>query len=71
MRYAFPFQDLLPDHEIKKSRDIGGKNPLLLCAFSGGSSDTIEKKQQWEGTKKRRLSKALDTSNRTDIEKPK
>ena len=46
----YSFKDVLSDTGIKKSRDIGGKNPLLVCRdyfninikipTSGGSSNT-------------------------------
>ena len=49
---CYSFQDFLSDAEIKRSRNIGGNNPLLICRdcfnsnieipTSGGSSNTRE-----------------------------
>ena len=55
---------------VKKSRDIGGKYPLLICSnyfktcvkvpTSGGSSNISEKKEQRNTTNSRKLKVALN-----------
>ena len=38
---CYSFQDVLSDAKIKRSRNIGGKNPLLLCCDCFGSNIKI------------------------------
>ena len=53
---CYSFQDVLSDSEINRSRNIGGKNHLLICrdffnsiieiSNSDGSSNSQEKQRQ-------------------------
>ena len=64
----------MSDAEIRKSRDIGGKNPLLVyrdcfnskikIPTSGGSSNARESKQQKLVSKKRKLDAAVQNGLR-------
>ena len=66
---SYSYRDVLSNTEIKKSRDIGGKNPLLVCreCFNnnikiptlGGSSNSRESRQQKMASKKRKLDAAV------------
>ena len=59
---------------MMKMRDVGGKNPLQACRYcfdsilkvptSGGSSNTIQKKNQSQAKKKRQLEKAVASGRR-------
>lgn len=63
------YRDVVSNTEIKESRDIGGKNPLLICCecfnnnikipTSGGSSNSRESRQQKLASKKRKLDAAV------------
>ena len=60
----YPFQEVLSDSEIKRSCNIGGNNPLLICRdcfnsnikipTSGGSSNTRENQGQRGAAKTRK-----------------
>ena len=64
----------MSDAEIKKSHDIGGKNPLLVCRdcfnskikipTSGGPSNAIESKQQKLASKRTKLDAAIQNELR-------
>ena len=66
--------DIVSADEIRKNRDIGGKNPLLVCRYcfdknieipcSGGRTNMKEKKDQAQGTKKRQLDAAVQKGDR-------
>ena len=71
---CYSFEDVLLETEIKKSHDIGGKNPLLVCRdcfnskikipTSSGSSNVRENKQQKLAPKKRKLDVAVQNGLR-------
>ena len=73
-KICYSFQDVLSDAEIKRSRNIGGKNPLLICSdcfngnikipTSGGSSNARESQGQRGAAKTRKLQVAVQRSNK-------
>lgn len=68
--------DIVSAEEIKTRRDVGGKNPLLVCRAcfdlnvkiptSGGSSNKRQKKSQQKKRKKRQLHTAVAQGRRKD-----
>ena len=66
---CYSFHDVLSDAKIKRRRNIGGKNPLLVCRdcfnsnikipTSGGSSNAREKQGQGGAAKTRKLQVAV------------
>ena len=62
--------------EIRKERDVGGKNPLLVFRYcfdkniempcSGGRTNMKEKKDQAKQTKKRQLDAAVQQGHRKE-----
>ena len=70
---CYSFQDVLLDAEIKRSRNIGGRNPLLVCRdcfnsnikipTSGGSSNAREKYGQRGAENTRTLQAAVLRDN--------
>ena len=70
----YSFQDVLSDAEMKRSRNIGGNNPLLIChscfnsnikiPTSDGSSNVREKQGQRRTENTRKLQVAVQRSNK-------
>ena len=74
---CYSFRYILSDAEIKRIRNILGKNPLLICRdcfnsiikilTSGGSSKALENQGQKGASKTRKLQVTLQISNKKDI----
>ena len=72
----YSFQDIFSDAEIKRSRNIGGKNHLLICRdcfnsnikipTSGVSSNAREKQGQRGAAKTSKLQVDVQRSNDKD-----
>lgn len=66
--------DIVSADEIRKSRDIGGKNPLLLCRYcfdknieipcSGGRTNQKQKTEQGKRTKRKQLDESIKSGRR-------
>ena len=66
---CYDTEDIVSADEIRKVRDMGGKNPLLVCRYcfdkgieipsSGGRTNMKEKKDQTKRTKKRQLDESV------------
>jgi hypothetical protein len=74
---CYDTDDIVSADEICKERDMGGKNPLLVCRYcfdkniempcSGGRSTTMkEKKDQGQRTKKRQLDESVQQGHRKE-----
>lgn len=71
---CYTAEDIVSADEIRKKRDLGGKNPLLVCQYcfdknfeipcSGGRTNMKEKKDQANQTKKRQLDAAVQQGHR-------
>ena len=66
--------DMVKVDEIRKKRDVGGKNPLLVCRYcfdqnfeipcSGGRVNTKQKGAQAKMSKRKSLEKTIESGRR-------
>ena len=73
---CYDTDDIVSADEICKERDMGGKNPLLVCRYcfdknieipcSGGRTNMKEKKDQGQRTKKRQLDESVQQGHRKE-----
>ena len=66
--------DIVSADEIRKERDIGGKNPLLICRYcfdsnveipcSGGRTNMKQKSDQAKRTKRKQLDESEKSGRR-------
>ena len=76
MRFFYDTEDIVSADEIRKVRNMGGKNPLLVCRYcfdkgikipsSGGRTNMNEKKDQTKQTKKRQIDKHVQQGIRKE-----
>ena len=66
--------DIISADEIRRNRDVGGKNPLLVCRFcfdtgveipcSGGRTNSKQKRDQKQATKRKELDESVQAGRR-------
>jgi len=71
---CYDADNIVSADEIRKKRDIGGKNPLLVCRycfdknigipFSGGRTNMKQKKGQAQSTKRKQLDGNVESGHR-------
>ncbi len=71
---CFGNTDMVPVEEIRRERNVGGKNPLLVCRYcfdsnieipcSGGRTNFKKKKDQQQSTKRKQLKENVQAGRR-------
>ena len=71
---CYDADNIVSADEIRKKRDIGGKNPLLVCRYcfdknieipcSGGRTNMKQKKDQAQSTKRKQLEDNIESGRR-------
>ena len=77
---CYESEDIVSAEEIRNKREIGGKNPLLVCRYcfdmkveipcSDGRTNIKEKKDQEQRTKKKKLDESVQSGRKKARARP-